>query len=118
MTVEVPDWVHMSETADGIPCNQYFVDNPDMVLGTMAWDERMKGKYGDDSRVTTCVADDSIPLSEQLKAAIAKSKAALKLSEPKKNSVMKPTLSLPTRRCEISHIPLLTENCIFVKTRL
>lgn len=72
MTVEVPDWVHMSETADGIPCNQYFVDNPDMVLGTMAWDERMKGKYGDDSRVTTCVVDDSIPLSEQLKAAIAK----------------------------------------------
>lgn len=72
MTVEVPDWVHMSETADGIPCNQYFVDNPDMVLGTMAWDERMKGKYGDDSRVTTCVADESIPLSEQLKAAIAK----------------------------------------------
>lgn len=72
MTVEVPDWVHMSETADGIPCNKYFVDNPDMVLGTMAWDERMKGKYGDDSRVTTCVADESIPLSEQLKAAIAK----------------------------------------------
>lgn len=118
MTVEVPDWVHMSETADGIPCNQYFVDNPDMVLGTMAWDERMKGKYGDDSRVTTCVADESIPLSEQLKAVLQKSKAALKLSEPKKNSVMKPTLSLPTRRCEISHIPLLTENCIFVKTRL
>ena len=62
----------MSETADGIPCNKYFVDNPDMVLGTMAWDDRMKGKYGDDSRVTTCVADESIPLSEQLKAAIAK----------------------------------------------
>lgn len=31
MTVEVPDWVHMSETADGIPCNQYFVDNPDIT---------------------------------------------------------------------------------------
>ncbi|MBQ8176160.1 MAG: N-6 DNA methylase, partial [Oscillospiraceae bacterium] len=72
MTVEVPDWVHMSETADGIPCNKYFVDNPDMVLGTMAWDERMKCKYGDYRRVTTCVADESIPLSEQLKAAIAK----------------------------------------------
>lgn len=72
MTVEVPDWVHMSETADGIPCNKYFADNPDMVLGKMAWDERMKGKYGDDSRVTTCIADESIPLSQQLKAAIAK----------------------------------------------
>lgn len=29
MTVEVPDWVHMSQTADGIPCNKYFVDNPE-----------------------------------------------------------------------------------------
>lgn len=72
LTVEVPDWVHMSETADVIPCNKYFVDNPDMVLGTMAWDERMKGRYGDDSKVTTCVADDTIPLSQQLKVAIAK----------------------------------------------
>ncbi len=72
MTVEIPDWVHMSETADGIPCNKYFVDNPEMVLGKMAWDERMKGKYGDDSKVTVCVADNSIPLSEQLKNAISK----------------------------------------------
>lgn len=42
MTSVIPDWVHVSETANGIPCNQYFVDNPDMVLGTMAWDERMR----------------------------------------------------------------------------
>lgn len=72
LTVEVPDWVYFSETADGVPCNKYFVDNPDMVLGKMAFDERMKGKYGEDSRVTTCVANDDVPLSEQLKAAIAK----------------------------------------------
>ncbi len=72
MTVEIPDWVHMSETKDGIPCNKYFVDNPEMVLGKMAWDERMKGKYGDDSRVTTCYADKQTPLSEQLKNAVSK----------------------------------------------
>lgn len=42
MTSVIPNWVHVSETANGIPCNQYFVDNPDMVLGTMAWDERMR----------------------------------------------------------------------------
>ena len=72
LTVEVPDWVYFSETADGVPCNKYFVDNPEMVLGTMAFDERMKGKYGEDSRVTTCVANDDVPLSEQLKTAIAK----------------------------------------------
>ena len=72
MTVEIPDWVHMSQTEDGIPCNKYFVDNPEMVLGKMAWDERMKGKFGDDSKVTTCYANKDIPLSEQLKNAISK----------------------------------------------
>jgi N12 class adenine-specific DNA methylase len=77
LTVEIPSWVHFGETADGIPCNQYFVDNPDMVLGTMAWDERMKGKYGDGSRVTTCIPDDSKPLSEQLQAAISKIKGKI-----------------------------------------
>lgn len=72
LTVEVPDWVYFSETADGVPCNKYFVDNPEMVLGTMTFDERMKGKYGEDSKVTTCIADESIPLSEQIKTAISK----------------------------------------------
>ena len=77
LTVLVPDWVHMGQTEDGIPCNQYFVDNPDMVLGTMEWDERMKGKYGDDSKVTVCKANSDIPLSEQLKAAVAKIKGSI-----------------------------------------
>ncbi|MCX4257809.1 MAG: hypothetical protein OSJ54_12905 [Oscillospiraceae bacterium] len=72
MTVEIPNWVRMSQTEDGIPCNKYFVDNPEMVLGKMAWDERMKGKFGDDSKVTTCYANKDIPLSEQLKNAISK----------------------------------------------
>ena len=77
LTVQVPSWVHFGETADGIPCNQYFVDNPDMVLGTMAWDERMKGRYGEDSRVTTCIPDNSKPLSEQLQVAISKIKGKI-----------------------------------------
>ncbi len=81
LTIEVPDWVHMGQTPDGIPCNQYFVDHPDMVLGTMAWDERMKGKYGDDSRVTTCIGDDTIPLAEQLKAAVAKIEGSIETIE-------------------------------------
>ncbi len=27
-----PDWVHLSQTEDGIPINSYFATNPDMVL--------------------------------------------------------------------------------------
>lgn len=72
MTSVIPDWVHVSETHNGIHCNQYFVDNPDMVLGTMAWDERMRGKYGADSKVTTCYANSDTPLAQQLINAISK----------------------------------------------
>lgn len=72
MTSVISNWVHVSETANGIPCNQYFVDNPDMVLGTMAWDERMRGKYGADSKVTTCYANSDTPLAQQLINAISK----------------------------------------------
>lgn len=72
MTSVIPNWVHVSETTNGIPCNQYFVDNPDMVLGTMAWDERMRGKYGADSKVTTCYANSDAPLAQQLINAISK----------------------------------------------
>ena len=81
LTIEVPDWVHMGQTPDGIPCNQYFVDHPDMVLGTMAWDERMKGKYGEDSRVTTCIGDDTIPLAEQIREAVAKIEGSIETIE-------------------------------------
>ena len=70
-TIEVPDWVHMSETADGVPCNKYFVDNPDMILGKMEFDQRMKAKYGEESKTTTCSATRT-DLGEQLKEAISK----------------------------------------------
>ena len=30
-----PDWVHLGVDENGIPMNQYFIDNPDMVLGEM-----------------------------------------------------------------------------------
>ena len=28
---QVPDWVHLGQTADGIPINRYFETHPDMV---------------------------------------------------------------------------------------
>lgn len=45
-----PNWVHLAKTQDGIPINQYFADNPDMVLGTMAFDDRM---YGNSTETTS-----------------------------------------------------------------
>ena len=30
---ELPDWVHIGQTEDGIPINKYYEQHPDMVLG-------------------------------------------------------------------------------------
>lgn len=69
---QVPDWVHLGQTADGIPINRYFETHPDMVLGTMAWDKSM---YGNE-RETTCAPLPGAVLSDQLEEAL------LKLSPP------------------------------------
>ena len=61
-----PDWVHLSQTGDGIPINSYFAENPDMVLGTMAFDDMM---YGNRSE-TTCKPLEGADLAGQLRAAI------------------------------------------------
>ena len=72
----------MSQTSDGIPCNKYFADNPDMVLGKMAWDERMRGKYGADSKVTACVPTEG-DLKQKLTSAISKIKGKIETVKTK-----------------------------------
>lgn len=65
---QVPDWVQLGQTADGIPINRYFETHPDMVLGTMAWDKSM---YGNE-RETTCVPLPGVELADQLSEALSK----------------------------------------------
>ncbi|MBW7571850.1 DEAD/DEAH box helicase family protein [Caproiciproducens sp. AGMB10547] len=57
-----PDWVHLGQTEDGIPVNSYFADHPEMVLGTIKWDDKMHG----DKKETTCEPFPDADLSEQL----------------------------------------------------
>ena len=61
-----PDWIHLGQTADGIPVNSYFVDHPDMMLGRMQWDKSM---YGNEKE-TTCEPIPSADLAQQLHAAV------------------------------------------------
>lgn len=61
-----PDWVHLSTTEDGIPVNRYFADNPDMVLGTVAYDDRMYGN----AKETTCMPYENADLAELLREAL------------------------------------------------
>lgn len=61
-----PDWVHLSTTGDGVPINQYFADNPDMVLGTMAFDKSMYGNQNE----TACLPHEDADLAELLREAL------------------------------------------------
>ena len=61
-----PDWVHLGETADGVPVNSYYVDHPEMVLGTMAFDDKMYGY----ERETTCKPLPGADLGQQLSEAV------------------------------------------------
>ena len=64
MTDIMPDWVHLGTLENGIAVNQYFVDNPDMILGEM---QTVSGPFGP---TPTCVPYEDVPLSEQLNEAI------------------------------------------------
>ena len=58
-------WIHVGETENGIPLNQYFIDHPEMVCGEM---QMVSGPYGMRS---TCVPNVQSPLEEQLDAALS-----------------------------------------------
>lgn len=44
MTDIMPDWVYLDTDKNGITMNKYFVDNPDMILGTMEMDSAQYGR--------------------------------------------------------------------------
>ncbi len=61
-----PDWVHLGQTPDGITVNSYFVEHPEMVLGTLKLDDMM---YGDKKEVT-CEPLPDVSLADLLHEAV------------------------------------------------
>ena len=64
LTAAEPAWVNVGKDANGITMNQYFVDNPEMVLGEM---KEVSGPFGPE---TACVAYEDQDLGELLSQAI------------------------------------------------
>ena len=60
-----PDWVHVGEDADGLTMNSYFVQHPEMVLGTLS---RENTQYGRES--FTVLPKEGVSLADQLHEAI------------------------------------------------
>ena len=61
-----PEWVHLGKSAEGFTINQYFVDNPDMVLGELTEESTQYGK-----QAVTVKPIAGAELSEQLSDALA-----------------------------------------------
>lgn len=66
-----PDWVYLGENDDGIRMNQYFIDNPEMILGNM---ETISTRFGYDS---ACISDGE-KLEDKLERAISNIHAEVK----------------------------------------
>lgn len=70
-----PDWIHLGHTENGIPVNSYFVEHPEMMLGTMEYDNRM---FGNESRYTSCVNhSENFSLREALQGAVQQLKGRI-----------------------------------------
>ena len=63
---KLPEWVQAGQTEDGVPLNSYFLQHPEMVLGTMSF---WKNMYGNETE-TACLPIEGADLKEQLAEAI------------------------------------------------
>lgn len=61
-----PEWVHLSKSAEGFTVNQYFVDNPNMILGELSEEST---QYGKQAVTVKPIAGAELPM--QLSDAIA-----------------------------------------------
>ena len=63
--MELPDWVHVGTTPEGFTVNRYFIDHPDMVLGTPTAESTQYGRQD-----YTVAPIEGADLSEQLHEAV------------------------------------------------
>lgn len=78
---ELPDWVHLGKTEDGLRVNSYFAENPEMVLGTIAEGNKLYGRNDD----TMCIPIEGADLRQQIHEAVQKLNA--QISQVKTNAV-------------------------------
>lgn len=74
-------WIHVDETADGIPLNRYFIDHPEMICGEM---QMVSGPYG--QRPTCAPLENGTSLEGQLDAALANLQTEYTLADGRENA--------------------------------
>ena len=95
---QMPSWVETCKATDGLEMNQYFVQHPEMVLGTM---QEVSTQFGKD---TACVPIEGADLADQLAQAVRnlghenvfQSNTLQEPSEPKPDVFQSNTQSQPS----------------------
>lgn len=77
---DVP-WIHVGETADGIPLNRYFIDHPEMICGEI---QLVSGPYG--QRPTCTPLENGTSLESQLDTALANLQTEYTLADDREDA--------------------------------
>lgn len=87
-----PDWVHLGQSEDGFAINNYFVEHPEMVLGTF---ESRSTQYGKEE--CTVVPLEGTELSSQLSEAIKNIHGKYEEAEIDETSIIGASETIPAR---------------------
>ncbi|MFF2484751.1 SNF2-related protein [Paenibacillus sp. NPDC058071] len=109
---DMPEWIEVGETPDGVPVNCYYLSHPEMLLGQMQWD---RGMYGAE-KTSACIPHEEQPLLPALERALGTLQARfpelpieVDHSENNSSSVLLDEEEEPIRKA-----PLGTKNFTFI----
>ncbi|QQZ61236.1 N-6 DNA methylase [Paenibacillus sonchi] len=105
---DMPEWVFIGTTSDGIPINRYYLSNPDHLLGRMIWDRGMHGV-----EQTACVPDENQQLYDVLEQALERLQAVIP-SLPPSESESKPSVLIDTDEPKRLEAPAGTKNFTYI----
>ncbi len=107
--VEMPAWVQTTENADGFAVNQYFIDNPDMVLGNQTSESTAHGMD------YTVLPIPDANLSEQLQEAVTKINGHYQNATPVKQDDNAPADTIPADPDVKNYSFTLVDNEVFYR---
>lgn len=74
VAVNDAEWIHLGLTDDNIPLNQYYLNNPGMMLGKMVFDQR---GFGEGSKYTALIPEENLDLAEALDKTVSNLNAVI-----------------------------------------
>ncbi|MNW42628.1 hypothetical protein D3C74_198030 [compost metagenome] len=109
---DMPEWIEVGETPNGVPVNRYYLSHPEMLLGQMQCD---RGMYGAE-KSSACIPHEGQPLLPALEQALGTLQAHFpelphEIAHPHNNST---SLLLDEEEQPIRSAPPGTKNFTFL----